>query len=626
MNTQTRLYVAGVVVAGALLAPATVLLAWPRLTVELLAATLILLALALATELISVTLPRGGDLVASTIVHVAAIFILPLPLAVLVASGSVLVGQVLARRRWSRVLFNVGQTVLSVGVPAMLAHLLAEDNPLLAPGSGWEDLPDVLLVLVVYYVLNSLFVNLAVALSEGLSLIAVWRENNAMVILPDFGMGVVGVLVAYVWRTDPVWSVLTLLPAVITIVSFRQIRRIEEESERNARLLEETRRLNVRLGVLAEAGQRFNAVLDAERVLERVAETCAEALGDVCAVSTVDAAGRAGARLIRARPGVAPLTLVPPDWGGGRDPPDGPATCRSLAGPSGASVAVLDVPLRVGTRHLGALSLARPDGRGYDEQEIRFARALADRAAVALENAFLLAESEAAVRARDEFLSVAAHELKTPLTSLLGFSELLLRQLERTGGVDPALAGRALRPFREQTSQMARLVEQLLWFSRLQAGHQSITRQPVDLVLLVQGAVAAARASAGDRTLLVSAPPALPARVDPPRIEQVLANLLDNALKYSPQSTAVEVVVGAAGPAEASVAVRDRGRGVAPEHRPHLFDRSYGAPTVRHVSGLGLGLHISRQIVELHGGRLWAEFPEDGGTRFVMLLPTAGER
>jgi signal transduction histidine kinase len=286
---------------------------------------------------------------------------------------------------------------------------------------------------------------------------------------------------------------------------------------------------------------------------------------------------------------------------------------------------VLDVPLRVGQRNLGALSLARPDGRGYDEQEVRFARALADRAAAALENAFLLAETEAAVRARDEFLSVAAHELKTPLTSLLGFADLLLRQLERTGGLDPALAGRALRPFREQTAKMARLGEQLLGFSRLQAGHLSVTRRQVDLVAVVQGAVAAARVTARGRAFVVSAPPALPASVDALRIEQVLANLLDNAVKYSPEGTAVEVGVGAAGPGEVRLAVRDRGRGVAPEHRPHLFDRSYRAPTVRHVSGLGLGLHISRQIVELHGGRLWAEFPEDGGTRFVVLLPTAWE-
>jgi signal transduction histidine kinase len=616
---------AGVVIAGALLAPATVLLAWPALTVELLASTFVLFALALATELISVPLPRGGKLVASTIIHVAAIFILPLPLAVLVAAGSVLVGQVLARRRWSRALFNVGQTVLSVGLPALLAHGLAGGRALLAPGRGWEDFPAVLLVLVGYYVLNSLFVNVAVALSEGLSPIAVWRENNGVLFLPDFGMGVVGVLAAYVWRTDVVWSLLTLLPAVITVVSFRHIRRIEEESARNARLLEETRRLNVRLGVLAEAGQRFNAVLDADRVLEQVAETCAEALGDVCAISTVDAAGLPHPRLSRARPGVAPLALAPPDWCGGHAPPCDPTALRSLAGPTGAAAVVLDVPLRVGQRNLGALSLARPDGRGYDEQEVRFARALADRAAAALENAFLLAETEAAVRARDEFLSVAAHELKTPLTSLLGFADLLLRQLERTGGLDPALAGRALRPFREQTAKMARLGEQLLGFSRLQAGHLSVTRRQVDLVAVVQGAVAAARVTARGRAFVVSAPPALPASVDALRIEQVLANLLDNAVKYSPEGTAVEVGVGAAGPGEVRLAVRDRGRGVAPEHRPHLFDRSYRAPTVRHVSGLGLGLHISRQIVELHGGRLWAEFPEDGGTRFVVLLPTAWE-
>jgi signal transduction histidine kinase len=470
VNAPTRLYVASVVVAGAVLALATMLMAWPPLTVELLASMLILFVLALATELISVPLPREGDLVASTIVHIVAIFILPLPLAVLMAGGSVLVGQLLVRRRWSRVVFNVGQTILSVGLPALLVHVLSRDGALLTPGRGWADLPAVLLVLVVHYVLNSLFVNVVVALSESMSPVVVWRENNAVVLLPDFGMGAVGVLIAYVWRTDPVWSFLTLIPAVITIVSFRQIRRIEEESARNARLL---------------------------------------------------------------------------------------------------------------------------------------------------------AEAEATLRSRDEFLSVAAHELKTPLTSLLGFAELLLRQLDRNGGVDPALAGRALQSFREQTTRMAGLVEQLLWFSRLEAGHLTITPRPTDLVGLVEGAVAAARARAGARVINVSAPPALPAQVDAPRIEQVLNNLLDNAIKYSPDGTVVDVTVGDGGPGEARLAVRDHGRGVPPEHRPHLFDRSHRAPTVQHVSGLGIGLHISRQIVELHGGKLGAEFPEDGGTCFVLLLPTA---
>jgi signal transduction histidine kinase len=614
-------------VAGLLMVAATTLLAWPRSPVEigLLVSTCVLFALAVATELIAVPLPRSGDLVAATIVHVAAIFVLPLPFVVLVAAGAVLVGQVLARRRPSRVLFNVGQNALAVGVSAVLLNGLVRDRPVLSPGRGWEDLPIVLVVLLVYYVLNSLFVNVAVALSEGLSPVAVWRENNAGVVLPDVGMEVVGVLVAYVWRTDAVWSALTLLPAAITIVSFRHIRRIQEESARNARLLDETRRLSARLGVLAEAGQRFNAVLDAEQVLARVAETCAEALGDVCAVSTLDAAGQPQLRVTRARAGVDAPPL-PPDWAGARAPSGEPAARRSLVGPTGETAEVLDVALRAGQRHLGALSLARPNGQGYEDEEVRFASALADRAAAALENARLLAEAEAAVRARDEFLSIAAHELKTPLTSLLGFAELLLRQLERSGGVDPALALRALRPFREQTTRMARLIEQILGFSRLQAGHLALVRRPVDLVGLVQAAVAAAQTAASGRTFVVSAPAALPARLDGPRIEQVLANLLDNAVKYSPEGTPVEVAVETPAPGEARVAVRDRGSGVPPELRAHLFDSSLRLPTVRHVSGLGLGLRVSRRIVELHGGRLWAEFPEDGGTRFVVALPTAQDR
>jgi two-component system sensor histidine kinase KdpD len=113
-------------------------------------------------------------------------------------------------------------------------------------------------------------------------------------------------------------------------------------------------------------------------------------------------------------------------------------------------------------------------------------------------------------------------------------------------------------------------------------------------------------------------------RVDPLRIEQVLMNLLENAAIYSPSGTSIEVQVDAPEPSLAQVMVRDHGPGIAPDRRARLFDRFFQPHAGQHFAGhvgLGLGLYISRAIVEQHGGQIWAEFPPDGGTRFVVRLP-----
>ena len=110
--------------------------------------------------------------------------------------------------------------------------------------------------------------------------------------------------------------------------------------------------------------------------------------------------------------------------------------------------------------------------------------------------------------------------------------------------------------------------------------------------------------------------------VDPLRLEQVLMNLIDNAIRYSPEGGSIEIEVAQPAPDRVRLAVRDHGIGIPPEKRAHIFDRFYQAHAGTHLVGLGLGLYISRQIVELHGGRIEAEFPPDGGTRFVVSLPT----
>ncbi len=110
-------------------------------------------------------------------------------------------------------------------------------------------------------------------------------------------------------------------------------------------------------------------------------------------------------------------------------------------------------------------------------------------------------------------------------------------------------------------------------------------------------------------------------RSDPRLLERILQNLVSNAVKYTPAGGAIDVTLSRSGPAAAELSVRDRGVGIPPERRGQIFERFYQAHTNGHRNGWGLGLYISRQIVELHGGEIRAEFPEDGGTRFVVRLP-----
>jgi two-component system sensor histidine kinase VicK len=171
--------------------------------------------------------------------------------------------------------------------------------------------------------------------------------------------------------------------------------------------------------------------------------------------------------------------------------------------------------------------------------------------------------------------------------------------------------------------KLSTLVAQLLDISRIESGELELERRTVDLVPLVRGMIESMQAGATRHTLSLHAPEAVEVLVDPLRLEEVLYNLLDNAIRYSPRGGPVEVELSTPDPKTVRLVVRDHGIGVPPEQRERLFTRFFQAAR-RPAGGLGLGLYISRRIVELHGGRIWAEFPEDGGSRFVVEVPREG--
>jgi signal transduction histidine kinase len=227
-------------------------------------------------------------------------------------------------------------------------------------------------------------------------------------------------------------------------------------------------------------------------------------------------------------------------------------------------------------------------------------------------------------RLKEEFITTASHDLKGPLTSIRGYSQLLLRRV-RARAPNIEQMAQALAAIDAQTSAMVRLVDDLLDASRLQDGRLQLQTVPCDVGECLDSVFA--RLNPQERARVdVSLPDApLAGAWDRTRIEQVLANVVGNALKYSPESERVSVAV-ARRIQEIEVVVGDRGLGIRPEDLPRLFERFHRTPQAlaSGLPGTGLGLYICRGIVEAHGGRIWAESAGDGqGARFRFTLPAA---
>lgn len=253
-------------------------------------------------------------------------------------------------------------------------------------------------------------------------------------------------------------------------------------------------------------------------------------------------------------------------------------------------------------------------------------RAEDERAALLVREETARVAAEAAIRARDEMLSVAAHELRTPVTSLRGYAQLLLRQLRNEGVLQRDMVRRALEIIDQSSARLVDLVGQLLDLSRIRAGRLVLQPQEVELTSLVRRVVAATQLRAGEHRFVVNAPANLLACVDPLRLEQVLASLLDNAVKFSPTGAPIRVRLSA-NEGLVRLSVRDYGPGISRKQRAHIFDRFYqghAGDTLARGPGMGLGLYISREIVELHSGQIGVQLARGGGTRFSVSFPLRG--
>lgn len=285
---------------------------------------------------------------------------------------------------------------------------------------------------------------------------------------------------------------------------------------------------------------------------------------------------------------------------------------------------VMVVPLVARGRTLGLISAAScSPTRRFNARDLSALEDLAWRAALAVDNARLYRQAEQAVAARDEFVAVATHELRTPLSALHLQLSSLQRTLDKQPSVEAERLGQGLAGALRQADRLTRLVAHLFDVARLGTGQMALELGAVELSALVHALVARmeeALATAGCVAVVHADAPVV-AMADRPRVEQVLMNLLTNAMKYAP-GLPVELYVERDGD-RAIVAVRDWGPGIPPEARERIFER-FARATGQHArASLGLGLYISRQLARAHGGDLYVEPPPEGGpgSRFVLHLP-----
>ncbi|XXF78366.1 HAMP domain-containing sensor histidine kinase [Myxococcaceae bacterium GXIMD 01537] len=419
----------------------------------------------------------------------------------------------------------------------------------------------------------------------------------------------------------------------------------------HARLLREMRRAERATRLLAEAGARLGTSLDVVETLESLARLMVPELAEGCAVYLAPPGEAARCVAVAHADPEKEALLRETAW---RYPPDmqfpvlgavqleGPLRVRAEV-TDGALAAqasdaehlrllralgmrsLLGVALVARERVLGAVALTRGEGPGFSAEEQQLAEELARRAALSVDNARLYHEARDAVRLRDEFLGIASHELKTPLTPLHLKLQMLQKQAEAAarGGapVSPGRLAESLEVLQRQVRKLSSLVDNLLDVSRITAGRLRLELEDMDLATVAAEVLGRFAPSAAQLQcqLELHAPVPVFGKWDRLRLEQVVTNLVSNALKYG-AGRPVVVHVEADGPL-ARLSVRDGGIGISEADQKRIFERFERAVSEKHYGGLGLGLYITRQIVEAFGGTVRVSSALGQGSTFTLEVP-----
>ena len=418
-----------------------------------------------------------------------------------------------------------------------------------------------------------------------------------------------------------------------------------------ARDLTERKKVEKARAFLAEAGEALTGSLEYERTLQEVARLAVHGMADWCTVAVqglqglavVSCAHEDRARepdmrgLLRVLPAgelklsrgighvvrtgqsdLCPDTLeaawVRPALG-----VDSPEHLMQLGARS-----YMCVPLKARGSTFGAVTFVSvTPGRNYGPSDLTLAEELVRRAGLAVDNARLFREAQEALKTRDEFLSMASHDLRSPLTSLRLQLQAVRKDMQQGGGEarSPERLATRVESMVRQTDRMLHMMDALLDIPQMTAGRLELKRQKLDLVELVRGAVATLdeelRQSGVEIRVHADGP--VEGTWDRLRLEQVIDNLLSNAVKYG-KGRPVELTLSMEGPM-AKLVVRDQGVGIAPEDQGRLFERFERVRLDRDVSGYGVGLWIVRRVVEAHDGSITVESRLGEGATFTVQLP-----
>jgi PAS domain S-box-containing protein len=280
----------------------------------------------------------------------------------------------------------------------------------------------------------------------------------------------------------------------------------------------------------------------------------------------------------------------------------------------------LCVPLQAAGRVLGALTLFITEERRYfDALDVELAEDIGHRLGMAVANVELYQALELAVQYRDAFITTAAHELKNPIAGVVTLAEASIRVLDDANNV--AKVQQNLDLMARTATNILALMDRLLDVSRITSQRLVLDKQRVDIVSIINGVVELVQATTQHHKIMVHTPTRIDAAVDPLRLEQVIYNLLTNAVRYTPPEKHIDIDLSTPTDELVSIAITDQGIGIPLENRQRLFERFYQVHKNGASQGLGLGLYISQQIIQLHGGQLVADFPTEGGTRMVITLP-----
>jgi PAS domain S-box-containing protein len=402
---------------------------------------------------------------------------------------------------------------------------------------------------------------------------------------------------------------------------------------------------------LAEASRLLASSLDYPTTLENLANLAVPTLADICLVDLVEPTSLVfGEPIVAARePAQAALLRelrrrYPPradaNYGSAKVLHTGQSELRAeipsavlaqiaqdaehlhLLVQLGVKASIV-VPMIVHDRKFGAIAfILTKTMRRYDRADLEMAEEFARRTAIALDNARLYQEAQQANRVKDEFLAIVSHELRNPLNSMLGWSNLLRKRQF----ADPTL-NRGLEIIERNARLQNKLIEDLLDVSRIIQNRLQISREPLYLVPIIDAVIETLLPSATTKGIEILSnldPATRQVLGDADRLEQIVWNLLSNAIKFTPSGGRVELCLKQVGPL-AQITVTDTGQGISAEFLPFIFERFRQADSskTRSQSGLGLGLAIVRHLVELHGGSVCAASAGVGkGSTFTVQLPT----